>query len=144
MSTMKTKRFTLAQVLSITTGRLCCDMDGVYKILNHITGDELYTHVLPRAAKFAGPLLLSEFPEVGPANACLAKLDGWVAIDRTVRKTECAKMWIAELKLMFPAMDRQYDVPSHADAWLSLDPIQEAEDVFGPERVVVINPGDSK
>lgn len=58
------KRFHVSDLLSITTGRLVSTrhMDGVYEILNHITGDNLFTHQLPRAAKECDPVLASAFP----------------------------------------------------------------------------------
>ncbi len=49
------KTFPLAQVLSITTGRLFCDMDGIYEILNFLTNDNLFTHQLPGAANEVKP-----------------------------------------------------------------------------------------
>lgn len=47
------KRFHLGDVLSITTGHLLSPrhMEGVYEILNHMTGDQLFTHQLPRASR---------------------------------------------------------------------------------------------
>lgn len=130
--------FSLAQMLSITTSRLCCDMGGVYEILNHITGDNLFTHVLPRACRFAAPLLLKDHPELQPANACMASLDKWIEADKTERKTECIKMWIAELKMMFPEMDKQFEVRSYADSWLKLDRLAELESMRKPGQEVVV------
>ena len=71
------KTFPLAQVLSVTTGRLLCDMDGIYEILNHITGDNLFTHVLPRACRFAAPLILEDHPELKYAEAGLPLAKEW-------------------------------------------------------------------
>ena len=51
--------FHIGDILSVTTGRLVSPrrMDGVYDILNFMTGDNLFTHQLPRAAReCAGPL----------------------------------------------------------------------------------------
>lgn len=61
---MATKRFHISDVLSITTGRLVSDrhMDGVYDILNHMTGESLFTHQLGRASKACKPELLRQFP----------------------------------------------------------------------------------
>lgn len=60
-------KFPLGDVLSITTGRLVSPtgMDGVYQILNHLTGDNLFTHQLPRACTWAAPLLTAAHPELG-------------------------------------------------------------------------------
>jgi len=37
-------------------------LDGIYDILNHLTGQSLFTHQLVRAAKVAAPVLLERFP----------------------------------------------------------------------------------
>ena len=56
--------FTLGDVLSVTTGRLMSrtGIDGVYRILSHMTGDNMYTHALPRAADECRPFLAEAFP----------------------------------------------------------------------------------
>ncbi len=59
---MATKTFRLGAVLSITTGTLLCPMEDVYAILNHMTGDNLFTHQLPRAARECRPFLMRQFP----------------------------------------------------------------------------------
>ena len=60
------RAFPIGDVLSITTGRLVAKegMGAVYEILNFLTGDNLYTHVLPRAAEFCRPALLKRFPQL--------------------------------------------------------------------------------
>ena len=55
-----TRAFSLGDVLSVTTGYLVSlrHVDGLYDILNYMTGDDLYTPQLPRALdECAGPLL---------------------------------------------------------------------------------------
>jgi len=47
-----TKKFTLLQLFSIVDGRLSTSMDDVYKMLNHITNDNLHTHHLPVAMNY--------------------------------------------------------------------------------------------
>ena len=59
MSTTVAREFHLGDILSITTGRLVSPrhIDGVYDILNWMTGDNLMTHQLPRACgECEGPL----------------------------------------------------------------------------------------
>lgn len=49
---------TTGQLLTITTGTVFCYVGDIYKALNAITGDDLMTHLLPRASDFArGPLI---------------------------------------------------------------------------------------
>ena len=58
------KLFSVSDVLSATTGRLVSDrhMEGIYEILNFLTGDNLFTHQLPRAMNECKPWLRSQFP----------------------------------------------------------------------------------
>lgn len=116
--------FSLAQVLSITTGRLCCDMGGVYEILNHVTGDNIFTHVFMRAIRFAAPLILEQFPELEAAGkeSSLQRLADEIEAAR--EPMDGVKAWLAALGLR-----DQYEITSHADAWLSMDPLEELESI---------------
>lgn len=61
---MTTKRFHLGDILSITTGHLVgrtC-MEGVYEILNWLTGENLFTHQLPEARQKCLASLEKQFP----------------------------------------------------------------------------------
>ena len=75
---MQTKQFHLGDVLSITTGRLVSPrhIDGVYDILNFMTGDNLFTHQLPRASDECKPYLVAQFPQLAAAEmeSALAEL----------------------------------------------------------------------
>jgi hypothetical protein len=44
-------------------------IDGVYDILNFMTGISLFTHQLPHAADKCGPHLLQQFPQLGDVDA---------------------------------------------------------------------------
>ena len=61
-----TKAFHLGDILSITTGRLVSPrhIDGVYDILNWMTGDNLMTHQLPRACRECEIPLLHQHPDL--------------------------------------------------------------------------------
>lgn len=63
---MTTKTFDISDVLSITDGRLVSRrmMDGVYDILNHLSGQSLMTHELPAACRIYRPRLLAKFPQL--------------------------------------------------------------------------------
>ena len=64
------KAFHLGDILSITTGRLVSPrkMDGIYDILNFMTGDNLFTHQLPRAGRECKPELKKQFPQLATAE----------------------------------------------------------------------------
>jgi hypothetical protein len=57
-------KFHLGDLLSISDGRLLSPehIGGVYKILNHMTGDNLMTHQLPLACDAMLPELLTQHP----------------------------------------------------------------------------------
>ncbi len=60
------KQFHLGDVLSVAIDRLVSlrHMDGVYDILNFMTGDDLLIHELPRASDECKPYLLKQFPQL--------------------------------------------------------------------------------
>lgn len=58
--------FALGDILSITTGRLVSrdHMSGVHRILDFMTGDQLFTHALIRASQECKPKLLAQHPQL--------------------------------------------------------------------------------
>lgn len=58
------KKFDLGTVLSITTSVLLTDIGNVYEILNYMTGDDIYTHQIPRALDECAPAILKQFPQL--------------------------------------------------------------------------------
>jgi hypothetical protein len=64
MTDQTTRDFHIGDILSITTGRLVSPrhIDGVYDILNWMTGDNLFTHQLPRAMVECAPALRAQLP----------------------------------------------------------------------------------
>jgi len=58
--------FHIGDILTITTGRLVSPrhVDGIYDICNFMTGDNLYTHQLPRAMGECAPSLREQFPDL--------------------------------------------------------------------------------
>lgn len=57
------KSFSIGAILSVTTGVLLADIGEVHELLDHMTGDTLFTHQLPRAAtECVGPLR-EQFPQ---------------------------------------------------------------------------------
>jgi len=64
--------FDLGDILSITTGALVSPrhIDGVYDILDYMTGDQLFTHQLPRAATTCQGPLLAQHPQLADVQLC--------------------------------------------------------------------------
>ena len=61
---ISTREFHIGDVLSITSGFLVSPrgMEGVTEILDYVTGDHLFTHQLPRAARESEAWLLEQHP----------------------------------------------------------------------------------
>ncbi|MFJ1653478.1 hypothetical protein ACIOC2_19225 [Streptomyces sp. NPDC088337] len=117
--------FPLADVLTVTTGRLLSHrhMDGVYGILNYMTGESLFTHQLPRAADVCGPALLAQHAQLQGVKPP-EDIDG------------------ADLKKWLANAEREYGeelpvAPLTAGTWETRNPIEELCDMVGPEKVYV-------
>lgn len=61
---MVSKSFHLGDLLSVTTERLVSPdhMNGVYRVVDFVTGVEHLTHQLPRAVRVVAPWLLEQHP----------------------------------------------------------------------------------
>lgn len=59
-------KFHIGDILSVTTGSLVSldHIGGVYNLLNHMTGDNLFTHQLPRACDECRPALVAQHPDL--------------------------------------------------------------------------------
>lgn len=125
---MEPKTFNLATVLTITTGRFVCEDFGlVYEILNHMTQDDLYTHVLPRAADECVPYLFEQHPQLRavtvPDDCEGFEEDDW-------------KAWVEEMGDVVGATE--FEVwPIHAEDHEVKDPIQELIDMGVDENKIV-------
>lgn len=79
-----TKSFHISDLLSITTEILLSreHIGGVYKILGHMTGDDLMTHQLPLACDAMQPELLIQHPWLKgltpPADSTVDEKLAWV------------------------------------------------------------------
>lgn len=64
------RQFHLGDILSVTTDRLLSPsgVDGLYDILNYMTGDNLFTHQLCRASEQCKPYLCAQYPQFDPAE----------------------------------------------------------------------------
>lgn len=117
---MKTREFHLGDILSITTERLVSPrhMDGVRDILDFMTGANLFTHQLSRACGEMKPRLLSQHPQLATVDASVVS-KAWLA-------EQCARYGET---LMVQAEHQFHQVK---------DPIAEAEELVGPERILLV------
>jgi hypothetical protein len=66
VNAIETRSFHIGDILTITTGLLVSPrhMGGVYDLLNWMTGDDLFTHQLPRACDECAPTLRVQHPDL--------------------------------------------------------------------------------
>lgn len=125
-----TKSFHLGDILSITTGRLVSPtlMDGVYAILNHMTGESLFTHALIRASRVCKPVLLEQHPDLAAVDAESVTGENWTH-------------WLAEQVQRF---GERRDVVA-LQSYESKDPITELIEMGVPEeRIITVIQEDAR
>jgi hypothetical protein len=119
------RSYQLADILSVTTGRLLSrdHMGGIYNILNGLTGDNLFTHQLPRAVDACRPSVIAQHPQLDgiepPEDIDVADLMAWLL--------DAERQFGEELPVE----------PLAPEAWEQRNPIEELCDMVGAERVVV-------
>ena len=120
---MATRAFPLADVLSITTEKLLSrrHMDGIYGILNFMTGQDVFTHQLGDAVDKVKPALVQQHPH----------LDGLQPPDGLDKADLMA--WLVEAERVH---GEEIEVQPLSD-WTFRDPIEDACDKFGADQVWV-------
>lgn len=144
------KLFDISDVLSVTTGRLVSSrhMEGVHAFMDFLTGDQLFTHQLPRAANESREWLRSQFPNLMDDSPGIP--ERLVELDRRIgaaggeraRIAQVVAEWVEELRVEFglPQMVAVYELGS--DMHVRIDPIEEARAMFGDSKVIVMSEED--
>lgn len=124
---MASKKFHLGDLLSVSTDILLSPtkMDGVYDILNYMTSDDLFTHQLPRASRECRPVLLEQHPWLADVDASQVNTENW-------------QEFLAEMVAKYGEWHEV--IPMPPDDHEVKDPIQEAIDLMGEDRVIVVRP----
>jgi hypothetical protein len=140
------KNFHVSDVLTATTGRLVSSrhMDGVYDIYNFLTGDSLFTHQLPRAARECQPWLDAQFPNLTEQalKEQLADLDRRLAMvprDRD-RSAAVCDAWVEDVRVALGLPEQVAVYELGADMHTRIDPLEEARAMFGEDKVIAIDP----
>jgi len=117
--------FPLSDILSVTTGRLLSrdGIDGVYRILSHLTGDQIMIEPqIPRALDACQPQVLAQHPQLLGVTP------------RTNAEIEHIGTWLDEQEARFGA-----SLPvAPIDGWERRNPIVELAERLGPERVIPV------
>lgn len=139
---MTTKQFHLGDVLSIATGRLVSPrhVDGLYDVLGFMTGEELWTHQLPRAGRICETNLKEQFPQFAGSEieSAIADLDNRLE-GKTSREdgSRIVAEWLADQVQQFGEMFEVKPLP--AGVYTAQDPVAEAVEMVGPEKVIAVS-----
>jgi hypothetical protein len=122
----ETRTFHLGDVLTITTGRLVSPrhMDGVYDVLNFMTGDNLFTHQLPRAMDECQGPLLAQHPDLAAIE--VPHLDGEAEV----------VTWLAAQVERYG--ETRAVAPLAAEDHTYIDPLTEIRQVAPHAEVIVV------
>jgi hypothetical protein len=137
---MQTKAFHLSDILSITTSRLVSNrgMEGVHDILSFMAGHDIWTHQIPRVMKDCEPWLKSQFPALSTpemeADIC-AMCDGLEGKSNAERES-IISTWLKGVADKHGWLHDVQQLPPNSDG--PRDPIQEAQEMFGADRVVPV------
>jgi hypothetical protein len=121
----ETRRIPLADVLSITTDHLLSrrHVDGIYDLLRHMTGQDVYTHQLVKVADACAPALVQQHPFL----AELKPPKGLDAPDLISWLTEAERVHGETIEV------------ATLDTWEHRDPIEDAAKAVGADKVWVVN-----
>lgn len=121
--------FHLGDILSITGEKLVSPrlMEGVYDILNFMTGDNLFTHQLPRACRACKPVLLTQHPVLADVDDSGCTAETWHA-------------WMAEQVERYGETLLVQPLPP--GDWQHRNPLTELQEIAGDRPVIVVETGD--
>ena len=115
-------KFTTGEIISAGLGKLACDLEGVYKIMNFLTGDNLFTHQLPRAFHSCEAWVIEQHP--------------WLReLDTSALNPQTWRVWLADAETRFGKMHELLPLPE--GQWHSVDPIREAVELMEDKTKVI-------
>lgn len=123
------KTFHLGDLLSITTQRLVANghIGAIHELLDYMTGERLFTHQLPRAARECEPALLRQFPRLAEVHAP-DEFEGKEHVER----------WLAEQVTLF---GEWFEVEPLAEQdHTRIDPVAELAMIRPDLPVIVVEP----
>jgi hypothetical protein len=129
---MTTRTFHLGDILTVTSGgRLVSPrgMDGVYDILNWMTGDNLFTHQLPRALRECEGALLAQHPDLAAVTVPDEFTGGNSAEEAVAR-------WLAEQITVY-GETREVE-PLAAEEHTRINPLTELRMVMPDAEITVV------
>ncbi|MFQ5641804.1 MAG: hypothetical protein ACE5IR_27835, partial [bacterium] len=108
-------KFDIGTILSISHGRLLTEISNVYKILNYLLDDNLFTHQIPRAGRFTRNFVIAQH----------SQLSKWDELDKQVNR-ENGKNYVKKAEMLF---GKELEIEPMPDGvWTYKDAIEEAQE----------------
>lgn len=125
---MTTKEFLTVDVMSAASGFLLTDegMGPIYRVLSFVTGEDVYTHQLPRVGKELQAALLSDRPDLEDVFDLIRT--------KTTRETWRDVAAEIEQKLGLSMTLRRLSHDEHE----RIDPLSELAEKVHPDRIIPI------
>lgn len=124
--TTEAKQFHISVVMTVIGGKLLCQTEEVYKFLNYMTGESVFTHQIPRVMREAGPVLLKQHPQLKGVT-----VPEFVNVDAVHAFVEALCTEYGDYVSVIPM-----DVNEHE----SIDPMSEAAEMFPPDKIITVSP----
>lgn len=123
----ETRTFHIGDILTITTGRLVSPrhVDGIYDILNFMTGDSLFTHQLPRGMDECAPSLREQFPDLAA-----------IVMPEDLGTKEEVYAWLDE-QVAVHGESREV-APLAAEDHTHIDALAELATMVPPEKIITV------
>lgn len=114
-------KFTLRKILNFADGRMLTSMEDIYEFANFMTGDDLFTHQLPRAFREIEPVLKKQLPFLATGDFDLDTAKLTRALHDATDKRAVIGVWLAEMTAKY---GDEHEVTPLAD-WMKQNPISE-------------------
>lgn len=113
--------FSLAAILSATTGVLLCGFGELQALFDHMTQDSIFTHQLLRLAEPVKIELLKQHPQLAEIDASHVDKDNWPFFLGEQVIAFGFNLWVDPL-----------------GTYEHKDPIEEAVEIWGEDKVLVM------
>lgn len=125
MTAPTTRMFGLGAILTVTNDRMLVgDIGDIYGLLNFMTGDNLFTHQLPRAAGECKPALLAQHPQLGDVDVPeLPDADAYMTYLANLEKVLGAELAVT---------------PLDAGAHKHINPLTELADMMPGKPIITV------
>lgn len=67
----------LGTILSVTTGTLFAKIENIYKILKYMTGEDIYTHQIPRVCSEMSVVIFEQYPQLRDVDTSNVNQGNW-------------------------------------------------------------------